>query len=256
MPRACLRTVCAWLRLWRLLWHVGRGWWLVQHHFARWTWHQRQQAVGRWSRQALSILGVSLRVQGSAPAGGPVLLVSNHISWLDILVLNAATPARFVSKADVKSWPVLGHLVSGAGTVFIEREKRRDAMRVVHHVAEALQAGDVVAVFPEGTTGEGREVLPFHANLLQAAVVTDTPVVPVGLAYGHATTGRPHPAPLYTGGTTLLQSVWRTVGAQDLQAWVHYGEADTAQGRDRRTWSESLRHEVTRLLHRPEGEVV
>ena len=92
-------------------------------------------------------------------------------------------PARFVSKADVRHWPLLGWLVACGGTLFIERERKRDALRVVHQMAEALQAGETVAVFPEGTTSDGHGLLPFHANLLQAAIATETPVQPVALRY-------------------------------------------------------------------------
>ena len=101
--------------------------------------------------------------------------------------IHAVCPqARFVSKADVKHWPVLGRLVDAADTLYLERERRRDAMRVVHRMSEALAAGDTVAVFPEGTTGEGRDLLPFHANLLQAAIATATPVQAVALRFSDA----------------------------------------------------------------------
>lgn len=154
------------------------GLWTVRRHFPQWTEAQRQQAVQNWSRRLLHRLGVALEVHGPLPLQGPVLVVSNHLSWLDIVVINAARPCRFVSKSEVKAWPLIGSLVAGAGTLFIERERPRDALRVVHHLAECLQAGDVLAVFPEGTTGDGSAVLPFHANLLQAAVVTGRPVQP------------------------------------------------------------------------------
>jgi 1-acyl-sn-glycerol-3-phosphate acyltransferase len=117
------------------------------------------------------------------PVNGPVLLVANHISWLDIVVLHAARHCRFVSKAMCKRWPLIGTLATGAGTLYIERESRRDAMRVVHHMADALQAGDILAVFPEGTTSDGISLLPFHANLIQAAVSAGAPVQPVALRF-------------------------------------------------------------------------
>lgn len=150
----------AWRAL-RAIGHVLRGLWIIRSEFGRLTPSQTQLVVREWSRQMLTILGVELVVQGEAPAHGPLLMVSNHISWLDILVLNAAHPSRFVSKADVKGWPLLGSLITGAGTLYIERESRRDAMRVVHHMAERLRAGDILTVFPEGTTGDGRTLLPF-----------------------------------------------------------------------------------------------
>jgi 1-acyl-sn-glycerol-3-phosphate acyltransferase len=230
-----------------LLWVVW-GVWKVHTGFAHLPATQRQALLRLWSLRMLSALGVRLRLQGSAPAHGPVLLVANHLSWLDILVMNAVQPARFVSKADVKHWPVLGALVAGAGTLFIERESRRDAMRVVHHMAEALGAGDVVAVFPEGTTGDGQAVLPFHANLLQAAIATHVTVQPVALAYVDGRTGQRSSAALYVGDTTLLASLWHTLCATRLEVHVTLGEAETAQGRDRRTWAADLRGRIQTLL--------
>lgn len=116
---------------------------------------------------------------------------------------------RFVSKADVLRWPLLGRLVAGAGTLFIERESRRDALRMVQHMAERLQAGDRVAVFPEGTTGDGRSLLPFHPNLLQAAIAADAPVMPLALRYVKAGSQERHDAPVFIGETTLVASIDR-----------------------------------------------
>lgn len=244
-------------RLLRLVGHLLRGLQTLRTRFPQASEAQRQAEIQAWSQQALRILGVYLQVQGEPPSAGPLLVVSNHISWLDIVALNAVRPCRFVSKADVRHWPVIGRLVAGSGTLFIEREKRRDALRVVHHMAEHLQAGDVLAVFPEGTTGEGLGVLPFHANLLQAALATDSPILPVGLAYlhgqGQALQGEAarHDAPTYIGDTTLVASIWRTACASDVQVTVHWGLPDQAMGRDRRSWAEALRAEVARLADQP-----
>jgi 1-acyl-sn-glycerol-3-phosphate acyltransferase len=119
-----------------------------------------------------------------------------------------APRARFVSKADVLAWPLLGWLIKNAGTLFIERERKRDALRVLHQVAAALTDGDMVAVFPEGTTGSGRELLPFHANLLQSAISTGTPAQGVALRYSDALHSV-SPAAEFLRDTTLLQTVWR-----------------------------------------------
>ena len=128
-------------------------------------------------------VGLQLQVTGVQPRPGATLLVANHISWLDIAAIHAAVPhARFVSKADVLQWPLLGWLIRNAGTLFIERERKRDALRVVHAMAEALQSGQTVAVFPEGTTGDGATLLPFHANLLQSAIASGTPMPPLPLS--------------------------------------------------------------------------
>lgn len=237
--------------LWRLLRataHVLRGLWIIRSEFGRLTPNQCALLVREWSRQMLAIMGVTLVVRGTPPAHGPVLLVANHISWLDILVMDAAHPARFVSKGDVKHWPVLGALITGAGTLYIERASRRDAMRVVHQMAAALTAGDTLAVFPEGTTHDGRTLLPFHANLIQAAISAHAPALPVALQYLDAASGAVSDAPLFVGDTTLLQSVWRTLRADGMQAHVHFGEPQLAGDRDRRTWAADLQEAVGAML--------
>lgn len=231
----------------RVIGHVLRGLWMIRTEFGRLTPSQTQLLVREWSRQMLTILAVELVVQGTPPTHGPLLMVANHISWLDVLVMNAAHPSRFVSKADVKSWPLLGSLTTGAGTLYIERESRRDAMRVVHHMAERLRAGDILTVFPEGTTGDGRALLPFHANLLQAAITANAPVLPVALSFVDRVRGGRHEAPVFVGDTTLMASIWAMLCADGVQAQVRYGEPQPPRGRDRRTWSHDLRAAVQQL---------
>jgi 1-acyl-sn-glycerol-3-phosphate acyltransferase len=231
----------------RAIGHVFHGLWVIRTEFERLSSQACAQRVRAWSCQMLDILGVELVVRGTPPGRGPILLVANHISWLDILVMNAAQPARFVSKADVKRWPVLGALITGAGTLYIERENRRDAMRVVHQMAESLRTDDVLAVFPEGTTGDGQNLLPFHANLIQAAISVNAPVLPVGLTFVDGHTGRRSDAPLFIGDTTLLRSIWSTLRATRVQAVVHFGEPEHFAGRDRRTWAQDLRETVAGL---------
>lgn len=205
----------------------------------------RRGHVQRWAARTLRRLGVDLRSHG-APAAAPVLVAANHVSWLDILALDAVQPLRFVSKADVRRWPLLGFMVACGGTLFIERERRRDAMRVVHQMAEALRAGDRVAVFPEGTTGEGPDLLPFHANLLQAAVATQVPVQGVALRFSdrHERFSR---AVDYTGEITLLRSVWSIASADGLCVHVDWLEP-IAPGDDRRRLAHALRSAIDNAL--------
>ena len=234
-------------KLLHLLQHIAVGWWTIRRHFPRMDDAERGRRVQAWSLQVLKVFGIALRVQGTPPAQGPLLLVANHISWLDIAVIHAAGYCRFVSKSDVKHWPIVGTLATGVGTLYIERESRRDAMRVVHHMTERLRAGDVVAVFPEGTTGDGRSMLPFHANLLQAAISADVPVLPLALRFVDVHTGALHFAPSFVGNETLLGSLWRTLGASTLGAEVRFGVPERAAGRDRRTWAQDLQHTVEQL---------
>ena len=236
------------VRLVAVLWRLVVGYWTIRMRFGGLDDAQRSDAVQRWSRQMLRALGISLHIEGEAPQRGPLLLVANHLSWLDILVVHAARHCRFVSKAEVHHWPLIGPMAAAGGTLFIERASRRDAMRVVHHMAESLQAGDMLAIFPEGTTSDGVELLPFHANLIQAAISAQAPVMPVGLRYVQAD-GQPSRAVLYIGDDTLVGSVLRTLGAPAFTARVHFGEAQLAEGRDRRQWALDLHACVDALCH-------
>lgn len=238
------------MALWRLLRAVAHGidgWMTLRFAFPRLDAAQREARVQAWALQMLRILGIRLQVRGTPPAHGPVLLVANHISWLDILVLHAARHCRFVSKSEIRRWPLVGTLATGAGTLYIERDKRRDALRVVHHMAESLRAGDVVAVFPEGTTTDGLGVLPFHANLLQAAISAQAPIQPVGLRFVDAASGQTALSPAYLDDDTLVGSVWRVLNGPPVVAVVHFGEPQQAGGRDRRAWAAQLQAEVVRL---------
>lgn len=240
------RWRAAW-RLLRVLAHLLRGLLTITIVFPRLSPEQRALRVQDWSARMLACLGVKLVVEGESAVPGPLLLVANHISWLDITALHAARFCRFVSKADVARWPLIGALASGVGTLFIERASRRDALRVVHHMAESLRAGDVLAVFPEGTTGDGEQLLPFHANLLQAALSADAPVQPVALKFIDRHSGQRSTAPCYVGEDTLLASLWRTLRARSITVVVRFGAVQQADGRERRTWSADLRAAVETL---------
>lgn len=245
-----MRTLTGCARIVGALLHALRGWLIIVFLFPRWSELRRQQTVQAWARKMLRVMGIPLEVHGHPPAAGPALLVANHISWLDILVMHAARHCRFVSKSDVRHWPLIGTLATGGGTLYIERGKRRDAMRVVHRMAESLRAGDIVAVFPEGTTGDGRGLLPFHANLLQAAISAHAPAQPVALRFLDAETGEDSSGPLYLDDDTLVGSVWRTVAGRPFKARVVFGDPEPSAGRDRRAWAEELRERVAQLRDR------
>jgi 1-acyl-sn-glycerol-3-phosphate acyltransferase len=220
---------------------------IIVFRFPRLNDEGRKLRVQIWSRGLLLRLGIRMEVTGDTSLTGPLLLVSNHISWLDITSLHAARYCRFVSKADVGRWPLIGAMARGAGTLFIERESRRDALRVVHTMTESLRTGDVLAVFPEGTTSDGIDLLPFHANLLQAAIAAHVPVQPVALQFIDAASGQVTLAPCYIGDDTLLASVWRTLRCTGITARVVFGETQMAHGRDRRAWAHDLRDAVQAL---------
>lgn len=143
-------------------------------------------------RWACRCLGLTIHQHGS-PSDDTVMFVSNHISWSDIPILGSLAPIRFLSKAEVGQWPVIGWLARQAGTLFIRRGGGQ-ARRVRDQIIENLQAGENILVYPEGTTSAGLTVLPFHGLLLRAAPESQTPVQPVTIAYRR--NGRPdHLAP-------------------------------------------------------------
>ncbi len=234
-----MQTLRAVWRLLRAVLHVLHGM-AVMSRFGGLDAAGRHARIQWWAAGLLRAVGSRLQVSGVQAHAGATLIVANHISWLDIAAIHAAVPhARFVSKADVLHWPLLGWLIRNAGTLFIERERKRDAVRVVHAMAQALQAGDAVAVFPEGTTGTGPELLPFHANLLQAAIATGTPVQPVVLRFADA--GQPFSeAVVYIGETSLLQSIWRVVSASGLCAHVQLLPAVASAHTERRALARQL----------------
>jgi 1-acyl-sn-glycerol-3-phosphate acyltransferase len=246
MKRLGMRVRASW-KFARVLMHVATGFCTVVFIFPALCTSKKEERIQAWALALLARFAIQLAVVGEPPARGPVLLAANHISWLDIVVMHAARHCRFVSKADLKRWPLIGTLAASAGTLFIERESRRSAMRVVHHMAERLRAGDVLAVFPEGTTSDGVNLLPFHANLFQAAIAADAPVLPVALQFEDIATGARSLAPCYINNDSLLGSIWRTLTAPPLRAVLIFGEPQPALGRDRRAWAADLRSAVEDL---------
>jgi 1-acyl-sn-glycerol-3-phosphate acyltransferase len=234
----------------RLLGHVVHGLWQLHTSFPRATPEVQTDMVRQWSRRMLDSLGIALQAQPAPqwPAHQGVLVVINHISWLDILVLNAVHPMQFVAKDDIQRWPLIGRLVAASGTLFIRRRSARDALRVVHTMAQALRAGARVAVFPEGTTSSGEAVLPFHGNLLQAALDAQVAVMPVGLGYWQLDGHRRSAAVRYIDDDTLLGSIWRTLRHGPVLARVVFGPPQTANGQTRRQWAYALQVQVQQFI--------
>lgn len=243
-----MRQARAIWRLLRCLGHIAAGIWTILTLFPRLGQPAREARVQVWAQAMLKLAGIELAVRGSPVADGPALLVANHLSWLDIVVLHASRYCRFVSKSDIKHWPLVGTLADGAGTLYIQRESRRDAHRVVHHMAERLKLGDVLAVFPEGTTGDGLTLKPFHANLLQAPISTNVPVQPIALRFVDADTGQTSFAPRYIDDDSIFVSIWETLCVPHLRAEVIFGEPRRSEGADRRALAAALQDEVARLL--------
>ncbi|SEK59103.1 1-acyl-sn-glycerol-3-phosphate acyltransferase [Roseateles sp. YR242] len=230
-----------------MLGHILHGLWIINTRWSKLDAPQRQAYVGWWSGKLLRVLGVTLQPL-HAPTTTARLITANHVSWLDIAAIHAVIPeARFVSKADIKHWPLVGGLATAVGTLYIERASKRDALRVVHQTAEALSRGETVAVFPEGTTGAGYPLLPLHANLLQAAISVNAPLQPVVLRWHQP--GQPYSeAACYIGQMTLMQSLWRILTARDLHVRVESLPLMETHGQERRALAEALSQRLSAAL--------
>jgi len=191
----------------------------------------RQRIKQRWSQKLLAILGIRLRLSGDLHAGA--LLAANHVSWIDIFVINAAGPTGFVSKAEVRGWPLIGWLAEKTDTLFIERGRRQHVQHIAHAMAQRLAAGQSVAFFPEGTTTDGSQLLPFHAGLFQPAIAAGVPVQPLTIRYVGAD-GRRSTAPAYAGDTSFMDCLWATVSSQGLVAELDGLPPQETQGTERR----------------------
>jgi 1-acyl-sn-glycerol-3-phosphate acyltransferase len=237
----------------RTLVHVGAGVATTLLVFPLVSAARKRALVKRWSCRLLRILAVEARVHGDIAArGGNVLVVANHISWLDIFVLNSVHPVRFVAKSELARWPVVGAMIRGAGTLFIERTKRRDTRRVNHHVALVLASGDVVAIFPEGTTTDGRDLLPFKSSLLQPIVEARGHVQPVAIRY-RAPDGTLSVAPAYVGDTTFAQSFWQVCGARALTVDLIATAPLPARDGHRRALARDAERAIRTALAAPDG---
>ncbi|MFC4856610.1 lysophospholipid acyltransferase family protein [Actinophytocola glycyrrhizae] len=200
-------------------------------------------------RAVLVAVGVRLVVHGEIPGPGRgALVVNNHTSWLDIVAVNAVRPMRAVAKKDIASWPVLGWLVSAAGSVYVDRENIRSLPGTVAALADTLRAGAMVNVTPEGTTWCGLTHGRFRPALFQAAIDGGVPVLPVALRFrlrgGAATT-----APAFIGDETIVDSVRRTAALRGLVIEVHVLD-EIAPGRAQD------RHELARLAERAVDDVL
>lgn len=173
---------------------------------------------------AIHACGVTLGAKGR-------LVVSNHISFLDIFTLDSVLPSGFVAKAEIAKWPVFGSIAKAVGTIFIERGNKRALLGIGANMKAAIEAGCTLLMFPEGTTSDGTGLLKLHANLFDAAAKTGADVIPVVLRYksrGEITT-----APAYVGNTGLFECLWSVVNTPDLTVDVVIGQSFT--GEDRHT---------------------
>jgi 1-acyl-sn-glycerol-3-phosphate acyltransferase len=202
----------------------------------------------RWSGHLLAILGAQLQTSGEPIAPG-CLLVANHISWLDVFVINALVPSAFIAKAEVRNWPVIGWLAAKNGTVFLKRGSRGHAKIINAEIASLLDAGRNVALFPEGTTTDGSHVLHFHAALLQPAIAAGHAIQPLALSYQLPDT-TPTRAPAYDGDLSLGQCIANIIATPAFVASIAVMPVLEVNGRDRRDLARIAHEGISRSIQK------
>ena len=185
-----------------------------------------------WSVALLDALGIEVEADLTHVVPG-ALLIANHVSWIDIFVINAALPSVFVSKEEVRHWPVIGWLAARNETVFLRRGSRGHAKIINEQVAAILAQGKFVAVFPEGTTTDGQRVLHFHAALIQPALAAGRPVLPMAISYWEFD-GQRSLAPRYDGDVSLGECAAAILRRKRIIARLVTTPALGLNGEDRR----------------------
>ena len=237
------------LRILRLLGHILRAVLTTALVLPWCSRARRHQLICHWSRTLLRHLRLTVQVQGAWPDGpGPYLLTSNHISWVDIFVIHSVHPVRFVSKSEVRHWPVFGWLAARTGTLFLSRSSRRQTLEIGKTMIQVLQAGDDLGFFPESTTSDGTTILPFKTALLQSPLDCQATLLPVALRYS-APQGHDESAYPFIGNMTFTESLVRILKSPPSQVTLSLGTPHRATelGTDRRQLALQL-HTLTQRL--------
>lgn len=210
---------------------------------------RQRRILKMWSRQLLTIFNIGIQIEGHQPARGEggCLMVANHVSWLDIFVLNAIYPSRFIAKSEVRNWPVIGWLCQQSGTIFIERDMRQDVTSVNLRVSALLKQGVCVGLFPEGTTTDGKGVGYFHSSLIQPAIDAEARLCPVALRYQNEQ-GELSNAAAFTGDTTLVRSIWRILRSSHHNALIAFTPALIATNENRRVLARAAQQAIAEAL--------
>lgn len=237
-------------RLLRVLIHLFRGLATCALLFPLIDEAGRRAHIRKWSIRLVALCGISVRIehhQGAQPAPR-ALMVANHVSWIDIFVINSLHPTRFVAKSDIRNWPLIGWLCEKTGTIFIARGKLRDVRRIYQGLVASLHAGEHVAFFPEGTTAAQGALLPFHSNLFEAAIEAEVPVQPYAVRYLDAS-GRLHPAADFVGEMTFVQSIVTVLKAGGMSAELTVLPViDTSEASHRRELADASRSAIATVL--------
>lgn len=239
-------------RLARVCMHLLAGLWICAFAFPLTDAAGRAWRIRHWSIKLLALcrLQVDIIDAAGAPPAPRALIVANHISWLDIFVINSWHPCRFVAKSDIRDWPLIGWLCDRAGTIFIARGRMRDVRRIYAGLVHSLHAGEHVAFFPEGTTSEQGTVLPFHANLFEAAVEAQVPIQPFAVRYlrGNGNPGQWHPAVTFVGDMSFAESMITILKAESIRVELIRLPLIATAGCHRRELAQTVRNAIVDAL--------
>jgi 1-acyl-sn-glycerol-3-phosphate acyltransferase len=236
-------------RVLRVIAHLAKGILLVWFVFPHINAIQRDAMIVGWSQEMLGILRTRLRLLGHIPPTtvSSVLFAANHISWLDILALNAFRRVRFVAKAEVRRWPVIGWLAARTGTTFLQRSRNYEVPRLVRTVSRSLRKGHCVALFPEGTTTDGTSVQPFHSGLFESAITAEAMVWPVGLRYLRPD-GTADVEAAFIGEDSLITSILRIVSRPTTDIHLWFAPPLVATGSTRRELAQQAREAIAQWV--------
>lgn len=198
-----------------------------------------------WLGGIVRILGGRVTVTGT-PAEQNALMVCNHVSWLDISLLGGESSIRFLSKKEVQGWPVIGWLATQAGTLYIERGRSGAAQEAADSISDSLRNGDVVMVFPEGTTGDGKVVMPFHARLFASVIEADVDVQPVAIRYRDASGALSEHVPYMD--MSMWANLMGILPQPHIDIEVHYLPLITANGQSRKELATLSETQIRQVL--------
>lgn len=202
--------------------------------------------IRAWSGGLLRIFGWRIR-RINQPLRGAHLLVANHVSWIDIMLVHSQRVVGFVAKAEIGRWPLLGWLASRAGTIYHQRGSNQSLNDVLTLMVGRLHSGQAVGVFPEGGTTDGESIRTFHARIFQAAFEAEVPVQPVALRYG--TDGNAQAIVAFARGENFLQNFLRLLGEPGRIAEVHFLTPITPGSEGRRFVAEQARERIVEAMH-------
>jgi 1-acyl-sn-glycerol-3-phosphate acyltransferase len=231
----------------RIIGQVFKGCFILLLVFPWLNAEQRHQSIRKWCKQLLGIFQMRLSVIGAEHLeDAHYLMAANHISWIDIHVINAFKPHYFVAKSEVASWPIFGWMAKQLGTLFIERGKSNSIRNMIQEIAEQLSQ-KAICIFPEGTSTDGWQVAPFKPNLFEAAIVASAPVYLLAIQYFDLQTGKKTTAPAFIGDMGLVDSMWNLICSPPICAQISISEKLPAL-KDRKALAELSQSLITAQL--------